>query len=571
MWSNPNPDVGRVGRAERVGVSAIATVVPSLLLVHAVAAALHWREGISPGAVLVSTAIVGIAIVHALIGWLRPSVPAWGWSTVPIAAGVGLAFATGAVSGAAAVALCGYAQGVAQSRLARALPATVDGLVRRHPWHALGWSLLSVLAVVQTARLASHEAVTAVSWWVTTEHPDWAGHQCGAMYVFAADLHRQGTSNVYAGENFPPYEDPESRPRVTVDNLADNLQCGFEYPPQFLVLPWLELRMTNDFLVIRPFWFALNGLVFLGLAVVLCLWIGGERGRRALWLLPVVWTAVPTLQTFQFAQFHLTAFALALGGMIALEQRRRALGGTLLAVAVLAKIFPGVLMLLLAVQRRWRDLGATLLSIVALSALSLAMLGTTPFEAFLSYKLPGMLDGSGFIDPNEDGGLTAILTGVTTIPSRLRILGMTFLPDPLGPGLGGLLVIAILALVWRARRGTASRASGALLWLALLNLVVLSGPTAFVDYATATFLWILSFVAVDMGRSRVVATVSWIGWVLFFTLLGTFPFPDDPVTPWPEVLDLRLVAAATLCVTVLALGFNSWCALWASGRAAPSA
>jgi len=322
------------------------------------------------------------------------------------------------------------------------------------------------------------------------------------------------------------------------------------------------LRITHDFYVIRPIWFALNGIGFLALAVVLGLWVGGPRGRLALWLLPAVWCAVPTLQTFQFGQFHLSAFALALGGMLAFEKRRTGLGGALLGAAVVTKIFPAVLLLLLASQRRWREVLATLIWVGAFGVVSLLFLGIAPLQAFLSYKLPSMLDGSAFIGPGDDDGLVAILTGITALPWRLRILGLTFLPPWLGPWMGHALGLGFLALVWRAGRRTTGRSQAAMLWLALLNLVVLQGPTAFCDYTTATHLWLMSFLATDMARSRTMAIVWWIAWLHFATLIGTFPIPDEPTGEWPGVSDVKLVAASTLLMTVFALGLNLWCALW---------
>jgi len=544
---------------ERVYVAATATLVPVLLVVHGLAAVLHVVPGISPGAVAVTGGVVFVGVVHALVQRFRPSLPMWTWLVAPATTALALDLLTEAHAGALALAICGSAQGWAQARLARALPESVDGLLRRHPLRAVGWALLAVLAVVQTSRLAAHQADLQVDWWVTTQHPDWCTHQCLAMYVYVADLNRQGQANIYADELYPPFEVGGSP--TTVENLESHLQCGFEYPPPFLVLPRILLGFTNDFHVIRPIWFAINGLGFLVAAVVLGSWIGGARGRLALWLLPAVWCAVPTLQAFQFGQFHLLAYALALGGMLAFERRRASLGGALLAASVIVKIFPGVLLVLLATQRRWRELVATLIWMSVYTVAALPLLGTAPFTAFVTSKLPSMLDGSAFIAPADGDMMVAILIGITALPWRLHNLGLTFLPEQLGPWMGHALGLTVLAILWRARRATPSRAQAATFWLALLNLVVLLGPAAFCDYIPATNLWMLSLVSLDLARSRTTAILLGIAWIQLATLVGTFPFPDNPTATWEEAVSATQLATFTVLITLTLLALNLWCLL----------
>ncbi len=552
---------------ERVGVACTATLVPSLLLVHGLAALLHTQPGISPTAVAVSFTVIAVGLVHALVQLRFPRVPAWGWVVTPIAVACLLAATTGGVAGALSVAACCAMQGWTQSRVALALPPTIDGQIGRRPWRAVAWSLLALLAVVQTARLASHQADPEVSWWVTSKNPAWAGHLCMSAYVYAADLHDQGETNIYDAD-YPP-DDSSAGRHPQVENLEAHIDCGFQYPPPFLLLPWAALRVTNDFYVIRPVWFALQGLGFLAVATSLCLWVGGPRGRLALWLLPAVWVAVPTLQTFQYGQFHMSAFALAAAGMLAFETRRIGLGGALLGAAVVTKVYPAVLLLLLGAQRRWRDLGMTLIWMAAFGVVGLALLGPAPYEAFFFHHAPGLLDGSVFdvsdLDENLRDMLTAIKTGVPQIPGRLGLLGMTFLPAQLGPWLGHAFGLVVLALVWKARRRTTSRSHSVMLWLALLNLVVLQGPVAYMDYTTAPSLWLLTFVSIEMARNRMIAIGLGLCWLQISTLLGSFPIPDDPSGAWPGVMSAAQVSASSLLITLFVIPLSLWCAMRTDG------
>ena len=539
---------------ERVGIAAAASVVPALMIVHAVNAAIPSQSG--PHAKALSIAIGVIALVHAVIQWRRAAMPIWSWAFAPSIVAALLAWTNGDFAGVIALVACGTLQGWFQARLARSLPSTVDGMLRRHPVRSIAWSLLVLLAIVQTVRLSNHEADPSTGWWVVSRHPAWTAHQCSSAYIYAADLHIQGEPNIYLGDHY------SDGPAPTVENLSGNVDCAYQYPPPFLLLPWVALQLTNDYFTIRPIWLALQGLGFLATAALLGLWVGGPRGRLVLWLLPAVWIAAPTLQNFQFGQYHLSAFALALGGMLAFEKRRTVLGGALLGAAVVTKIYPAVLLVLLVAQRRWRELGFTVFWIVGIAGLGLAILGPAPYEAFVFYHLPRVLDGSAFPSPNADDGMTAILTGITAMPGRLRILGLDFLPQALGSWLGYALGLAILALVWLHRNRTTDRGQDLVLWFVLLNLVVMQGGAAFVDYAPATTLWLLTLLGYDATRSRFNAVWLVLVWIQLATLLGTFPIPDKPDTPWGEdVIRTTQVAAASVLVTIFLLWVNFWGAL----------
>ena len=130
---------------------------------------------------------------------------------------------------------------------------------------------------------------------------------------------------------------------------------------------------------------------------------------------------------------------------------------------------------------------------------------------------------------------------------------MTFLPDQLGPWLGRAYGLGLLVLVWRVGRRTTSRSHAVILWLALLNLVVLQGPAAFVDYVPATSLWLLTFVSIEMAKNRVIAIGLGICWLQLSTLIGSFPAPGYP--------SAAQFAASSLLVTVLVLALNLWCAM----------
>jgi hypothetical protein len=115
-----------------------------------------------------------------------------------------------------------------------------------------------------------------------------------------------------------------------------------------------------------------------------------------LWLLPLALSAFPALHDLQYGQFHLAAVSLSMGAMLAIETGRERLGGALLATAVLSKMFPGVLLLLLLAQRRFRSLGWAIAVASALTLLTLAVFGNAPLSAFVTYHLPRLQSGAAF-------------------------------------------------------------------------------------------------------------------------------------------------------------------------------
>src|SRR5205814_8276690 len=116
----------------------------------------------------------------------------------------------------------------------------------------------------------------------------------------------------------------------------------YEYPPPFLLLPRLLGALTgHDFLRLRALWFACMTLPLMLALGLLARFV--ERSAAAL-LAPAVLAAMPTMLSLQYGNFHVAAVALAVLGMLALQERGRLeiAGGALLAFATVAKCFPGL-------------------------------------------------------------------------------------------------------------------------------------------------------------------------------------------------------------------------------------
>lgn len=423
------------------------------------------------------------------------------------------------------------------------LPRAVDHALGRRRAAALAWAFLALVAVVQVGRLSTYATDRQVGFFLTTEHPFWYGHECLSAYLYGAELAARGEENLYAAEHWPALH-PEAAPVSEVSGMA--VEDPYMYPPQFLLLPGLALAAAPDVATVRVVWLALQVTLFFVVAAALALWVGGRPGRLALWLTPLVAASFPALHNFQFGQFHLPAVALAVVAMLAFDRRRPALGGGLLAVAILAKVFPAVLLPLLAAQRRLRELAWTAAWGVALTALTYGVFGPAPFTAFFEYQLPRLGGGAAFAFDEAWPALAELI-----VIDNQGVFGLA-MKAGLGKGaaaqagrLFGLLVLGTAAWAgWRA--AGASKLWRGSSWLALLGLASLASPGAWGDYVPVVGVWLLTLVAEPMARRRRTTVALWgIGAFQVF-LLGTMPFgswaPTHLMRPVAAVGSLLLIA-----------------------------
>jgi alpha-1,2-mannosyltransferase len=478
------------------------------------------------------------AFVATLVGWI---------------AGPALA----AIAAPAAVPLAALLAGAAGWLSYRRLPAALDGIRKRRRMLAAVWTFLALVTVVQTVRLGAYMADPARDWWVTTKQELWSKHMCMTAYFYAADLERQGEPNVYDGAHYPGLN-PQANVHPTVKHLSP--EDPYQYPPQFLLLPRLAIALSDDFRVIRPVWYALQALFFLFIAVWLARWYGGSGGTAALWLLPLVWISVPSLLNFSYGQFHVTTIALAVAAFLAFERRRDLAGGGLLAAAILAKGFPGIVLVVLALQRRWRALAWTGTWGLGLTALALAVLGPEPFRAFLTQHLPNLSTGAAFAFEEAWPDFRAVLLAGNVSPfSMIRKLGDLGLPgmtDDLARVVQGIVSFSFLGAAVLASRLRSPRRR-ALGWMALLNLAAMTSPAAWGDYVPLGTLWMLSLMMAGAERAR--TSVLAIAGGFCFLLPGVVPIGSFPP---PNAAMVLSVAA-----TVLLIGINGWVA--ARGVAVP--
>jgi hypothetical protein len=428
-------------------------------------------------------------------------------------------------------------------------------VARRRPILTTAWVAVCLLLVVQNIRLGRHMFDPSADWWLTTSNEVWARHACLPAYIEAADLHRQGVTNIYDARYYAVL-DRAAKPPLTVANLAAWAGDPFQYPPPFLVLPRAALALTNDYLTIRVWWYVAQLLAFVVIGVLLAVWVGGPAGTAAALLIPVLWLSVPVMQNLQYGQFHLASLLLAITGMLAFERHRYAAGGALLAAAVLSKIFPGVLILLLIVQRRWRAVAWTAAFCAVFTLAAFMVLGPRPFEAFLGYQLPRLLSGESFDFTKDWPELRLAFLADNLSPSavvgKLRELGLTWMTPAVGMVALRAYTVMLIAVTIAAgtRKTTSGRVWRACTWLALLNLAALQSGGAWGDYITLGSVWLLTYLTGEYWRSRTTSLFLAVAWVACLLVPG--------VQPMPVFLPPSLAMVLTSGIFAVVVALNTW-------------
>jgi len=463
-------------------------------------------------------------------------------------------FGNGFGTASLAIFLIGIVQTRAADRISSRLPVSLDGAIVKHPLRSFLWTILGILLLIQTGRLGTYMADPSVDWWLTTRNEWWAKHMCMPAYIQAADYNRQGEGNIYDERHYPAIT-RNAKVHLAVQRMDAFVGDPYQYPPQFLIFPSLALWLTNDFLTMRTVWYSLQMLGFVLVAVLLAWWVRSEAGWTPMLLIPVVLLSVPAMQCLQFGQFHLATIVLAVAGMLAFERERHALGGILLAVAILSKLFPAILLIPLVIQRRWKSLAWTIGFAGLLTLVALTIVGTKPFSAFVNYQLPRLSGGDALAAftrewPELREMVTANVISLYGVVLKLHELGVPGMSDGLALWIMRLYSVLVFLLALLAGRTSGSRLHRTLIWFALLNLAALQTSLAWGDYVTVGSVWLLSLMAVQKHRTywhRILLGACWV-----FTVfdLGIVPMPT--LLPTVVTMTITSIGAVLLCV------LNGW-------------
>lgn len=534
----------RPRRLERAAFGALCVLLLAPVLAHGLWRPLLHVLGPSGSARAVTLSALAVSGAIVVVNELRPtqapllSLAVGGLLALAASAGLSLG-----LPGLVTLLVVAAALAFLLPRLSARLPATLDGLAKRHRLLFALYVVLALAAVTKTAQLSifigdpARTDLQALPGNTFTET-----HSCLTAYVRAADLGGQGVENLYEdsywhGSNgLPPL--PQGAENPYRPFLLDN----FSYPPPFLLVMAPLAPLAGDFMAQRALWFGLNGLLLaLGLWLV-ARFIDGPAAHRALLLAPLFFGTLPILITFQIGNFQIATVVLSVLAMVALYRGRSATGGMLLALTILSKVSPGILGVVLLVQRRIRSAAITAGFGVFLLALSVLRFGTKPIKAFLTYALPRLSSGRAFPFMETEAG---ILTNMSPfgIPFKLRLLGLD-VGDPwhIARRIAQIYTVGLIVLAICAARRRPDRLGQAITWMALLVLAALQSPFA-PGYVTIGLLWATTLLAVEVRSRR-----GGIGLVLLWLIVLVVPPGLRPAT----------LAVQSMVQTAVTIAFSVW-------------
>lgn len=315
-------------------------------------------------------------------------------------------------------------------------------------------------------------------------------HSCVSAYWVAGSVVRT-TPDVYDDGlyNFPQADPTAIRNARKIGRLnIDN----FEYPPPFLIVPRLLGLVTSDFWGFRRLWFALNIGFVLAVAVAVARRLDRRLGTHAVWLTPFVIAGPAIIATFQAGNVQMVMIALSALAMYCFDRRAYALGGALLAFAILGKLYPGVFVLYLLLRGEWRAVAWTAVFGVALIAVSLADVGWEPYRAFL-HEMPGLMSGEAFSAFRNPGAI-GNNGSVPGLIFKLKMWGVPYMGFEAMRIAGWLYTLVVVAVTaWMARR---VRPDGRepVIWLVILVLATMRSPFM-ATYAFFPVMWLAALVA----------------------------------------------------------------------------
>jgi hypothetical protein len=449
--------------------------------------------------------------------------------------GIGPAIVVGAALVLACIAWCRHR-----------LPAAWEtALVRRRV------SLLAgAVAFVALARLSVFMADPHASQYSVLPHNvQFVRHSCLTAATEALShirLHRSGYASPATGSRIDGAFDPEP----------------YYYPPQFLLAPAVMTHLigTDDFIAIRRVWFAVQVLVAMGALFVIASYISGRAGLVCALAFPLVWLAPPVLLNLQIGNAQILAVALAIAGMVLLASGRTIVGSGLLASAILAKIFPAMLLVGLVRRGRRHQLLAVIAWMAVLTVVTIAAYGMQPmrdFAAIFPFISKGTVPyvASLIGDPNlavanlSSYGFTRKLVGLHVLSSLTH--------DALYQRIYSLLVllIAVTAALYRrsAHDDERSRLIDVAGWLAVLNLASFRSPFLPDAYGPVGTYFLLAVLVASVAKPT-----WWRGSLIALGWLALSPIAGVETLSF---LPIKMALALTLVTQLGAFSLNVTCAL----------
>jgi hypothetical protein len=197
---------------------------------------------------------------------------------------------------------------------------------------------------------------------------------------------------------------------------------------------------------------------------------------------PLIWCSMPVLAGLQMSNVQIIVIAISIIAM-ALFATKRPIGGLLLAMSSVAKIFPGILFIYVIAQRKFREALWIAGFAVVLSIIAFIVVGPNPFQAFIEYELPKLSSGEAFARPFSNAFAVARNMAPFGIPIKLSWLGVPGMNLEIGRIVSSIhLLMVIILAIWSGRQKPRTNTEMISVWISLIALGSLVSPFAPANY-----------------------------------------------------------------------------------------
>ena len=375
--------------------------------------------------------------------------------------------------------------------LTKRLPVELIEIRKRKPWLSILWLLVALISLVQIARLSvfmidpsqtQHSLFPGDQWMIE--------HCCLTAYSESARLTEEGEINIYEKELYVGAEFLTGKgPRRKIESFGVD---PYHYPPPFLLLPMVTRAVVNgDFLNLRMLWFAMSVLSLMAAIGFIIYHLEPEGRMRMIGMSPLIWCSMPVLAGLQMSNVQIIVISISIIAM-ALLPRQRAIGGLLLAMSSVAKIFPGILFVYVIAQRKFREALRIAGFAVVLSIIAFIVVGPNPFQTFIEYELPKLSSGEAFSSPFSRAFAVARNMAPFGIPLKLNWLGLPGMTLEIGRIVSSIYLLVILVLaIWSGRQKPRTGTDAVSVWISLISLGSLVSPFAPANYVLVSVILLL--------------------------------------------------------------------------------
>jgi len=406
-------------------------------------------------------------------------------------------------------------------------------------------AIAAVVMLIRLAVFAAHPAPPA-AWSVAPWSPFMTRHACSTAYWSAATRIEQ-TPDVWDIKGYTLGQDPATGRLIPRSIGAFNID-PYEYPPTFLLAPRALAALTPDYFAFRHVWLLLNVVLVIAGMIVVARHFDAATGSRTLWLLPLAVAPLTTMYALQMGNAQLLYVVIAMLGLAAVERRYLALGGLLLAFAIVGKMFPAVILLYLGVRRDWRAVAWTCAWAMVFVLVTIADVGWAPFPFFFDH-LPRLLSGEAF--PMLRAPITAANSlSIPGVVLKLPALGGPPVPFASIKFAGWIYsAIVVWATVRLALRPVAPRYTP-LAWLTVLGLAALRSPFL-PTYGAFPGAWLAAILlAMCWSDRRRWWAVLALWAILVPTTAGPTPMPIWVVAAFTTLQTAAVVALMAIAIRV---------------------